>query len=544
MDESQWVSSAAAKEAGDDAHAKEAGDGSYVSASPTLDSSQPFPEPLQAPAEPDADPQKQSLMRPAKFVTGSLMRHVVVMTLTSTIGMMATFSVLFLDMLFVSMLGNTSYTAAIGFGSTIFELPFAGAIGTMVAGSALVARTIGAGHLAAARQMTTNILLFATLIGLVLALVVLPLLDPLLSLLGAGDDAKVYAIEYCQVLIPSLPLVFFEMCAGGILRAHGDAKRAMLGKLLGSLLNGVLDPILIFGLGWKLRGAAAASNLSRLANAPVPAWFLYRHHGGFSRTSLTSFVADARRVCGIALPASLSNLAAPVSAAYIMHAMAPFGKEAVAGVSIVARLAPFAFGVVYSVAGALGPVIGQNVGARRFERVLVAYNCSIVFLFGYVASISLLLLVLRGVLADIFGLHGLSRQLVFLFCGPLAPLWFFNGMIMAGSAACNNLKAPFVATAVNWLSKTVGVVPFVALLASPTRLGASGVLIGRDAGAVLFAILSWVLVRHLIRRRSAWRSAKSPCTVKCDVGGAGAGTGAVSKSGGAAGTTTNTNTST
>ena len=518
----------------------EASDGLQGRCSPNvLDSTQPFPEQLHASAEPDVEPQKQSLMRPAKFVTGSLMRHVVVMTLTSTIGMMATFSVLFLDMFFVSMLGDASYTAAVGLGSTIFELPFAGAIGTMVAASALVARTIGAGHLAAARQMTTNILLFAALIGLVLALVVFPLLDPLLSMLGASDGAKVHAFEYCQVLIPSLPLVFFEMCAGGILRAHGDAKRAMMGKLVGSLLNAALDPIMMFGFGWKLRGAAAATNLSRLANALIPVWFLHRHHGGFSRTSLSSFVTDTRRVCGIALPAFLSNLAMPLSATYVMHAMASFGTEAVGGASIVARLAPFAFGVVYSLSGALGPIIGQNAGACRFDRVLLAYKCSLVVLLGYVSCMSLLLLLLRAAIADMFGVQGVSRQLVYLFCGPLAPLWFFNGMIMAGNAACNNLRSPCVATAINWLSRSVGVVPFVTVLASPTRLGPSGVLVGKDIGAVFFSILSWVLVRQLIRMRSGKSLLQNQCTVtvgcglgSCDGGGSGSSSSSSSGSGG------------
>jgi Na+-driven multidrug efflux pump len=104
---------------------------------------------------------------------------------------------------------------------------------------------------------------------------------------------------------------------------------------------------------------------------------------------------------------------------------------------------------------------------------------------------------LRGPIADAFNAEGLTRDLVYLFCGPLALLWFFNGMIFVGNAVCNNLGRPFWSTVVNWGRHTVGTIPLALWLGQ--TWGAQGVLVGQALGGVVFGLAAAWLALLAIR---------------------------------------------
>ena len=101
----------------------------------------------------------------------------------------------------------------------------------------------------------------------------------------------------------------------------------------------------------------------------------------------------------------------------------------------------------------------------------------------------------------LFHAEGLARDLVYLFCGPLSLLFFFNGLIFVANATCNNLGAAFQSTLVNWGRHTLGTLPFA--LWGAQHWGAPGVLVGQAAGGILFGLLAVVLALRVIRRRSA-----------------------------------------
>ena len=89
-----------------------------------------------------------------------------------------------------------------------------------------------------------------------------------------------------------------------------------------------------------------------------------------------------------------------------------------------------------------------------------------------------------------------TRDIVYLFCGPLSLLFFFHGAIFVVNAACNNLRQPFQATLVNWGRHTIGTVPLVTLGAA--WMGASGVLLGQAAGGMVFAAIAIWQARRVI----------------------------------------------
>ena len=115
-----------------------------------------------------------------------------------------------------------------------------------------------------------------------------------------------------------------------------------------------------------------------------------------------------------------------------------------------------------------------------------------------IVLISALLFVLRAPIADLFDADGEMRDLLYLFCGPLALLFFFNGVLFVSNAAFNNLRRPLFSTFLNWGKNTIGVVPFIAIGASIG--GAPGVLIGQSIGGVLFGIVGFWLAYRLVKR--------------------------------------------
>lgn len=433
----------------------------------------------------------------AKFLTGNLFRHVSVMSLTSSVGLMAIFMVDFVDMIFIAMLGKAELAAAVGYAATILFFTTSFGIGMSIAAGALVARALGSGDSQLAEERKTHSLIYGFVFGLIFAVVIWLNLAFLVSLLGAQAEIAHLAVGYLQIIVPTLPFLMLGMMGGAILRAHGDARRAMMATIYGGAVNAVLDPILIFGLGLDLTGAALASVAARLVIAYAALVPIARHYGGVGRPRAAGMLRDIVPIATIAVPAILTQLATPVGQAIVTRAMADYGEAAIAGMAIVGRLSMVAFGVVFALSGAVGPILGQNYGAGNSERVRDGFLAAVYFNGMIVFVVSALLFLLRAPIADLFSATGITRELVFLFCGPLSLLFFFNGVLFIANAAFNNMGYPFYSTFLNWGRNTVGMVPLVLLGAG--LLGAEGVLIGQALAGVIFGGLGWVFARRVMR---------------------------------------------
>ena len=425
------------------------------------------------------------------------MRHISVMALTSSVGLMAVFMVDFIDMVFIAMLGKAELAAAVGYAGAILFFTSSFGIGMAIAGGALVARALGAGNAELAQRQATNVLIFGALFGAVFAAFVWFNLASIVALVGASGQTAELAVTYLQIIIPSLPLLLIGMVGGAILRAHGDARRSMQATIIGAVVNAVFDPILIFGLGMELQGAAWASVAARVSIGVFALVPIVRYYGGFGRPNWASMMPDFKPVMIIAFPAILTQLATPIGQAYVTRAMSTYGEDAVAGMAIIGRLTPVAFAIIFALSGAIGPIIGQNFGAGNQDRVRGAFRDGMLFTAGIVVVVSAILFAVRPLLVMLFSLDGEAQMLVFLFAGPLSLMWFFNGMIFVSNAACNNMGHPFYSTLVNWGRHTVGTIPFVIVFSA--WFGAGGVLIGQAVGGVLFGFIALIVALRIMR---------------------------------------------
>jgi len=435
----------------------------------------------------------------AKFLTGSLFRHVVVMSATSSVGLMAIFLVDLVDMVFISMLGKDELAAAVGYAGAILFFTSSFGIGMAIAAGALVAQALGEGDRQKAGRRAATSLLYGFIFAAMFAAAVWFNLEYLAGLMGASGVTLELAVSYLQIIIPTLPVLLLAMVGGAILRAHGDARRSMMSTIIGGAVNAVLDPILIFGLDMELSGAAWASVAARFSIAFFALYPVIKVHKGLDKPTPEQFRVDFAAIVGIAGPAILTQLATPIGQAYVTRTMATYGEDAVAGMAIVGRLTPVAFGMIFALSGAVGPVIGQNFGAGQYDRVRIAFREGLLFTAMWVVGVTILLYLLRDPIVALFSAEGMAVTLVYLFCGPLALAFFFNGVLFVANASFNNLGHPFYSTWINWGRHTLGTIPFVWLGAH--WFGAPGVLIGQAFGGVIFAAIAFILARRVMELR-------------------------------------------
>lgn len=423
----------------------------------------------------------------ARFVTGSLLRHVFVMAGTGAIGLVAVFAVDLINLFYISRLGEKSIAAAVGFAGVVGFFHTSICIGLMIGITASVSRTIGAGRMPDARRLATHSLILTSGIAALLGIGTVVLLQPLLAMLGARGEVAHLAQRYLNVTMPSLPLLAVGMASSALLRSLGDARRSMVVTLGAAAVTAVLDPLFIFGFQMGLDGAAVVAVISRSVLLGIGlhgVWKVHQLLGPVERGRISTDALTLARVSG---PAVLTNLATPVGAAFVTHSVAQFGASAVAGQATIDRVTPVAFGLIYALSGAVGPILSQNLGARQFDRVREGMRASMWFMLVAVAAAWLLLALLQGLLTRAFALEGVSAAMVHAFCTWLAASFFFAGALFVANAAFNNLGKPLWSTGFNWARATLGTIPFAWWGA---HYGPVEVLAGQAAGTAIFGTLA------------------------------------------------------
>ncbi|MEL6201626.1 MAG: MATE family efflux transporter [Pseudomonadota bacterium] len=421
-----------------------------------------------------------------KFTTGSPMRHVVVMTMTASIGLVAIFLVDALNLFYISLLGEKELAAAIGYAGTLQFFLISTAIGMTIGAGALVSRHLGAGDRdEAAKDGGTALLLIVIIISALVALVWFNT-RPLLGLLGATGDTLDIADHFLKIVLPSTTIMAVGMGASGILRGVGDAKRAMYVTLIGGAVSAVLDPIFIFAFDLGVTGAAISTVISRCVIGGVGFYGAAIVHGLVAIPDIKTFQRILIPFSLIAGPAVMTQLATPIGNAYVTAEIARYGDDAVAAWAVIGRLVPVAFGVIFALSGAVGPILGQNYGAKLYDRLRETMRDALIFTLGYVLFVCAILFIFAGPLADLFQAEGEARELIIFFCRFIAITFLFNGALFVANAGFNNLGFALYSTLFNWGRSTLGVIPFVWL--GSQWYGAQGAVAGWGLGAIVFGL--------------------------------------------------------
>ena len=449
----------------------------------------------------DANPAERAAEARAEtpvFVQGSTMRHVLVMTGTGAAGLIAIFIVDLVSLLYISWLNDPSMTAGVGLATVVMFFTVSINVGLMIPIGALVSRALGARQHEDARRLATSGSILMAVIGAIVSLIVLPFLPQILRAMGASGPAYEVARSFLWIALPTNALMSVGMAFSTVLRAAGDAKRSMYATLSVAIVTVLLDPIMIFVLDLKSNGAALTISLARVVYLYVGYLYVTRAHQLLARPKLQSVIRDARPFFAIAVPAVLTNLAAPAANAFFTGIMAQFGDEAIAASAIIDRVTPVSFAGVFALAGAIGPVLGQNWGARRYDRMRQTLKDSLAFMVVYVLTVWLLLFLLQVPIVVAFNAPPLTAELVKFFCQLSGFIWFFISLVFVANASFNTLGYPLLSTFFNWGRATLGMIPFAYFGAQIG--GPKGALIGIGAGSIVFGIAAIITAFWTIRR--------------------------------------------
>lgn len=438
-----------------------------------------------------------------RFLTGSTMGHVVRMTMTGAMGITFVFLVDAANLFWISQLGEPRLVAAIGFAFAIQFFSVSTGIGLMIASTALVSRSIGAGQRDLARRQAASAAVIAFVIQMAIAALIVGFRHQIVAMSGATGETAALAARYLAISVPSLGIMAVSMICSGVLRAVGDGARSMFVTLSSGSFAMVMDPILIIGLGMGLDGAAYGLFLSRCVMLVVALRFVIGKHDLLARPTRGDLGQALRPYLLIAVPAVLTQMATPVGNYLLTMVMAPFGDEAMAGWAVVGRLTVVAFGGVFSLSGAIGGIFGQNFGARKFDRVKSTYRDAVIFGLLYsLATWGLLVLVSDLVIAG-FGLSPAAASVVHAFAYVGAGGFVFAAAMFVCNAAFNALGKPGRSTLVNWLRDGVLTLPLALWLTAD--FGSDGVIYAQAAASAVVGLIAvlwgWAYVVKLSRLR-------------------------------------------
>lgn len=427
-------------------------------------------------------------MQAGRFLTGSTMGHVVRMTTTGAFGITFVFLVDAANLLWISQFGQPQLVAAIGFAYAIQFFSVSFGIGLMIAATALVSRSIGAGQRDAARGQAGAAVVIAALVQSCVALSVVLLRHDLVALAGAEGETARLAARYLAMTIPSLVPMAVALVCSGTLRADGFGAKAMYITLISGCVLMVIDPILIIGLEMGLDGAAWGLVLFRFCLMGLGLFFAAYQERLVGRPDMVQVRMILRPFMVIAVPAIASQLATPAGNYFLTIVMAQFGDDAVAAWAVVGRLTVLAFGGIFALSGAIGGIFGQNYGAGEYGRLRSTYRDALVFCLVYVVVMWAALFAATPLVVAAFGLSGQGADVLRAFTAYGVGGFLFVGALFVSNAAFNNLGRPGLSTLVNWVKDGALSWPVAALCAG--SFGAAGVIYGQALAGVLVGVVA------------------------------------------------------
>jgi putative MATE family efflux protein len=422
------------------------------------------------------------------------------MTIPMIFGLIAILMFNLVDTFFISLLG-TEALAAISF---TFPVTFAVNCITMGIGIGLstsIGRLLGQGDAKnAARFSSHGVLLAVVLVTLASTLGFLTI-KPLFLLLGATDDLIPLIEQYMQVWYLTIPLLVIPMAGNRAIRATGDTKTPAKIMMLAGCINGLLDPLLIFGYGpfpeLGIQGAAIASAFSWLGALCGSLYVLIKREKLLAWPYFPTLWHDWQQILKVGTPAALSNAMNPLSGALLMMMLASHGTAAVAAYGAAQRIESILILVLMSLTSALTPFMAQNIGAKNIERSFAGLFLSMRFSIVFQLMIFAMMVPLSIPLSALFSQEPSVRDLLWHYLLVVPLSYGFQGIMMMLVSGLNALHQPM--RAFQWSVMRLFVFTLPAAWLGSYLYDVEGLFIGIAAGNTLGGLLGYYYALRLKR---------------------------------------------
>lgn len=412
------------------------------------------------------------------------------------------------DIYFVNRIGVHA-VSIVGLTESVITIVYSVGIGLSAAATAMVARRVGEKNNEAAAHAGAQSIILALLASLVLGVPGFIFAEDILRLMGAEPAAIAEGLDYARIMLAGNAVIILLFLINGIFRGAGNASIAMKSLWIGNIFNILLDPLLIFGIGFfpefGVKGAAIATTTGRTIGVLYQVYHLWRSSGAL-KMKLHHFRPDVkviRGLLGIASPATFQFIITSASWIFLASMVAEYGSAASAGYQTAIRLVVFFILPAWGMSNAVATLVGQNLGAKLPERAEESVKITARYNAIFMAIVTVVFIFFTYPLVAIFIPPAQVEQIKYavLSLQIISSGYIFYGIGMVITQAFNGAGDTRTPTWVYFFGFWVFQVPFAYLLHKYTAMGISGILVAVPVAETLMSITVFILFR-----RGKWKS--------------------------------------
>ena len=408
------------------------------------------------------------------------------------------------DTFFVGQTGDPLQVAAVSLTNPIFILMMAFANMFGMGGSAVLSMALGAKDERRAKNASSFVTYASLIVGVVFVLILIIFMDPILALFGANAETYEFARGYTFHIAYGAPFIIWSAAASFIVRAEGASREAMIGSMIGTIANIVLDPIFISVLGQGTAGAAIATTIGNVLASAYYLWYFLRKSSALSISWKYFTVRSGilTKICSAGLPTAIFSALMSVSTIVLNQLLVVYGNDPVAAIGIVFKANMFITFLQMGLANGVQPLLGYNYGAgnmKRFQEV-ESYTKKCCLAAGVIATV--LYFVFREPIIGLFIsdsdviAYGVRMLIAYMLSGPVIGILFVNMNCM------QSVGHAFPATVLSVLRQGILLIPLLYLLR--VLFGLNGVILGQsvtDYIAVILSVFLWRKIRSGVEKK-------------------------------------------
>lgn len=421
-------------------------------------------------------------------------KAVATMAIPSVISSLVTVVYNMADTFFVGQTGDPLQVAAVSLTNPIFILFMAVANMFGMGGSAVASMALGEQNQKRMKQVSAFITYASLAVGILFALVLVGFMQPILSIFGANEETYALARGYVFHISYGAPFIIWSAAASFVVRSEGASKEAMIGSMIGTIANIVLDPVLISGFHLGAAGAAVATTLGNILASLYYLWYFVKKSNNFSIgiRNFTCRYGIFSGICSCGLPTAIFSTLMSVSTIVLNQILVAYGNAPVAAIGIVFKANMFITFLQMGLANGVQPLLGYNFGSgdKKHFQDIAAYTKKCCIVIGILAT--LLFFVFRRQIIGLFIqdeeviMYGVRMLIAYMLSGPVIGILFMNMNCM------QSVGKAFWATILSVLRQGVLLIPLLFLLNALG--GLTGVIYGQaltDYIAVILSVLMW-----------------------------------------------------
>lgn len=429
------------------------------------------------------------------FVSGSVSSAVLRNVVPAIAAMMMVLVYNLADTFFIGQTNNDYMVAAVNLATPVFLLFMS--LGTLfgMGGSSLISRALGAGKPEYAKKVSSFCMWAGVVIGAVCSILLLIFAEPIAIMLGASTETLGYTKTYLSIVSLCGIFSIISNCYTNIIRAEGKSTTAMMGTLIGNLLNVVLDPLMILGFNWGVAGAAIATVIGNFAGALY--YLIYFWRGKSILSIKLSDFSMKDKICSgvlsIGIPAALSSIMMSISQIITDSRMSGYGDMAVAAYGVSAKVLMIVSLVGIGVGQGIQPLLGYCFGARNKERFQKSLRFSIFFAIILCVVITIICYVFAPEIVTVFLTNETALSLGARFSRiMLTTAWLF-GMFYVLMNALQAIGAAVPSLIISLCRQGFIYIPAVFILEA--LIGSDGLAWAQPVADVLSLVLEIIIFR-------------------------------------------------